>query len=113
MSSAHRRTSCRPSLAPAGLAAPVLDSVTATSARAAWEAPANPNGKIVNYTLVFLGREVFAGDGESRFATLSGLRPFTSYEIVLRACNSEHCVTSSAQLQTAEDGELLIHPIVL
>ena len=88
--------------APTGVQSPTLTALSATSISASWVEPGITNGVISRYELVrvTLGSEsviiseeiVFTGLVMS--ATVGGLRPFTNYFFVVRACTSGGCGSS-------------------
>ena len=88
--------------APTGVQSPNLMALSATSVSASWVEPGTTNGVISRYELVrvTLGSEsvivseeiVFTGLSLS--ATVMGLRPFTDYFFVVRACTSGGCGSS-------------------
>lgn len=93
---------------PSGIDPPVLQAVSSTTIQASWQQPAVTNGDISRYELVIVsvGGEptegiVFSGVGLS--ATVSDLRPFTVYSLIVRACTSGGCGSSEAtEVQTNE-----------
>ncbi|TRY59648.1 hypothetical protein DNTS_027391, partial [Danionella cerebrum] len=93
-------------------AAPVghvkLDVISETphSVRAKWEAPDEPNGKLI-YTVLFTGpgqnlssvdtetRELLATAEEGQWVPIGGLVPYSNYSVLVKACNSQDCVESA------------------
>jgi usherin len=97
--------------APTGVQSPTLTALSATSISASWVEPETTNGVISRYELVrvTIGSEsvivseeiVFTGLAMS--ATVTGLRPFTDYFFVVRACTSGGCGSSEpSSVRTSE-----------
>ncbi len=97
--------------APTGVQSPNLTALSATSISASWVEPGTTNGVISRYELVrvTIGSEsvivseevVFTGLATS--ANVTGLRPFTDYFFVVRACTSGGC--GSSELSTVRTSE--------
>ena len=90
---------------------------------ARWIIPEEPNGAILNYTVMCNGSEVMAnsmtfggsdaqlGSGENEISvTLVGLDPFTVYECSVSAATNGGVgdVAETAVARTEQDGELTI-----
>ena len=97
--------------APVGVQSPTLSAVNATSIAASWVEPMTANGVIDRYELarvmvggegaVFIEEIVFSGLALS--TTVTGLRPFTLYFFIVRACTSGGCGSSEVSfIQTLQ-----------
>ena len=97
--------------APTGVQSPTLRALSATSVSASWVVPTTTNGVISRYELVSvtLGgegvviseRTVFNGTALS--TTVTGLRPFTAYFFIVRACTDGGCGSSQpSSVETLE-----------
>ena len=97
--------------APTGVQSPSLTALSATSVSASWVEPSTTNGIISRYELlrvtlgsegvIFIQEVVFSGLALT--TNVSGLRPFTDYFFVLRACTSGGCgLSQSSSVQTLE-----------
>ncbi|XP_028328840.1 usherin isoform X1 [Gouania willdenowi] len=80
---------------------PSVNIITANSFQLSWTKPKTQNGAVREYVLKVNNEEVFRG--RDRNATLSGLQPFTSYELVLLACTSGGCTTSINKSTVTEE----------
>ena len=81
---------------PEDVSTPQLTDVDDTTITVKWQAPATPNGDILNYFVVTsLGRSERLAKDTFAF-TIPNLAPFTKYSVVLQACNAGGCGVSSA-----------------
>ena len=72
---------------------PTLTVINSTSLYVTWQEPLQPNGQIINYTLVQDGVIIFAGLQFNY--TVTNLQPFTEYSYAIQACTEQGCSTSS------------------
>lgn len=79
---------------PASVEAPHVDGATSSVLNVSWSKPATQNGQVTEYVLKLDHEEVYRG--RELGLVLSELRPHTSYRLVLSACTSGGCTTSSA-----------------
>ncbi len=75
---------------PLGIPAPSLvEPVSATAVYVEWSFPSTPNGEIDQYVLLLTSGkmdEITSGQGDGNSATVSGLKPYTVYEVRIQAC---------------------------
>ena len=101
-----------PAAAPTAIAAPRLTPLSATAISATWQPPAEPNGRIYNYTLYRDAEIVFSERQLS--ARVDGLDHWTTYTFRIQACTSNGCVTSPpATVTTLEAPPLGMEPPAL
>lgn len=79
---------------PASVEAPQVDAMTSSVLNVSWSKPATQNGQVTEYVLRLDDKEVYRG--RDLGVVLSELQPHTSYQLVLSACTSGGCTTSSA-----------------
>ena len=95
-----------PENAPEGIPAPSLSVQSATVITATWTPPTNPNGNIVHYALMLQSGttdQFTRSAGLSTSVTITGLTPFTFYDIRVQACNDGGCgVGPKSYAQTLE-----------
>ena len=72
--------------APELLDAPTLTPLTSTSFKAEWSPPQIPNGDITRYDLFVENTVIFTGLQFEYIVTL--LQPFTTYNVIIRACTT-------------------------
>lgn len=73
-----------------------------------------PNGILVNYTVLLGGTVVIATPPTALSYNVTGLSPFTPYNLSVLACTSVDCVESpSLQATTQEDGKLQSNTCIL
>lgn len=80
--------------APSSVAAPRVDGVTSSVLNVSWSKPATQNGRVTEYVLRLDDKVAYRG--RDLGVALSELQPHTSYRLVLSACTSGGCTTSSA-----------------
>ena len=80
---------------------PNVSVVSARSLNVSWQEPLQPNGNILNYTLLLDSDPVFSG--LQLQYTLNDLQPFTQYEISIQACTTKGCSESSRVYQTTPE----------
>jgi usherin len=71
--------------------APTLLSVTASDLgvlTVTWEEPTSPNGEIINYISVNDGAIMKESSGMGTKFDVSGLEPYTDYNVTVQACTS-------------------------
>jgi len=88
--------------APDNVSAPTLEVLSATSLKVTWSAPGIPNGVITKYEVLYnfqgsQGNAQIKNAGLSKELTLTGLLPYTQYEVRIRACTKEGCSTGEAR----------------
>ena len=85
---------------------PDLVTINSSAIFANWSIPGEPNGVIIQYELLITGIDgltedppmiVYSGLGSQLSATITGLMPYTSYDILLRACTSGGCNTGMSK----------------
>ncbi|KAI8479142.1 Usher syndrome 2A (autosomal recessive, mild), partial [Branchiostoma belcheri] len=85
-------TQTTPSSTPEGIPAANVTVISATVIYAEWEIPAEPNGIIQNYYIT-LNYGMEGGErravGNQLFFSVTGLTPYTEYEIRVMACTDE------------------------
>ena len=91
---------------PAGYDSIVLLEAGPRHVRISWDPPAQSNGVLVNYTVLVDGEVVAATPPSTLDYNVTGLLPFTAYNLSAIACTSAGCVESSPPLtvSTQEDG---------
>lgn len=75
-------------------------SLTAYSLYISWDPPSTPNGLIVNYTVIIGGVSIATVGADILEYNVTGLYPFTSYNISIMACNSAGCINSPLIVST-------------
>ena len=94
---------------PSGMNPPTTQPVSATSIRAEWQEPLQPNGDIHNYTLTADGEVVYAGRGFSH--VVDGLEYWTEYSLRIQACTLRGCAISTpTKVRTLEAAPLGMLP---
>ncbi|XP_029001116.1 usherin isoform X2 [Betta splendens] len=86
---------------PASVEAPTVDGITSDTMKISWSKPPTQNGEVTEYVLKLNNEEVYRGRGLN--ATLSGLLPHTSYQLVLSACTRGGCTTSTTMSTVTEE----------
>ncbi|XP_030271338.1 usherin [Sparus aurata] len=86
---------------PATVEAPTADNITSSSINISWSKPASQNGEVTEYVLKLNDEESYRG--RALTAVLSDLRPHTSYQLVLIACTSGGCTTSTTMSILTEE----------
>lgn len=80
---------------------PNVTVINSTSLYVQWEEPQQPNGNILNYTLLLDRAPVFTG--LILQYTLTNLTPFTQYSLSIQACTVQGCGNSSqTSVRTSE-----------
>ena len=88
---------------PTGLAPPTVSALSESSILVAWTQPDVPNGIIRQYNITVLPPDiVIIVTNNELFRTVSNLQPFTTYTVVLLACNSAGCAQNIGSTQTLE-----------
>ncbi|XP_074661048.1 usherin-like [Tubulanus polymorphus] len=80
------------SSSPEGILPPQLTPLSSESIKATWSKPAQPNGKILNYTLLIDDKSVYTGNKMTY--TVLGLAFFTEFRFYVRVCTSAGCTSS-------------------
>lgn len=98
---------------PEGLSSPIITVTGPSSVSIAWSPPEEPNGELVNMTLV-LFEEVSSSiiftrsilsNKSLHITDPNTLSPFTSYFAIVVACTAGGCTQSaSSEFTTEEDG---------
>ncbi|TWW67416.1 Usherin Usher syndrome type IIa protein [Takifugu flavidus] len=78
---------------PASVEPPRVNSFTSTSIDISWNKPLTQNGEVTEYLLKLNNQESYRGTDQN--TVLSGLRPHTTYQLILLACTSGGCTTST------------------
>ena len=65
-----------------------MSAVTNTSLTVAWGPPTRPNGPLHHYLVLVTGREPLRAPADTSSVTVTGLRPFTGYNVTVRACTA-------------------------
>uniref|UniRef100_A0A4W6FW95 Usherin n=1 Tax=Lates calcarifer TaxID=8187 RepID=A0A4W6FW95_LATCA len=86
---------------PATVEAPTVVTITSNSINISWSKPPTQNGEVTEYVLKLNNKEVYRGRDQN--AVLSDLRPHTSYQLVLLACTSGGCTTSTTVSAITEE----------
>lgn len=88
---------------------PVIIQYTARNVDIEWVQPNPTNGVITIYRVFANGTETVTVPGNVTRATISTLKPFTSYQFVVEACTTVGCVTSAESLiiTTDQDGRYI------
>lgn len=86
---------------PATVESPTVDSITSASINISWSKPLTQNGEVTEYVLKLNNKEAYRGRGLN--VVLSDLQPHTSYQLVLLACTSGGCTTSSTMSTITEE----------
>ncbi|XP_041351149.1 usherin-like [Gigantopelta aegis] len=89
--------------APVGLAPPILTVISDTSLRVAWTAPQNPNGEIQNYTVYVDKEQIPTNQTTPGSMILTGLEPYTVYNIYVEACTVFACTKSKVAPGTTSE----------
>lgn len=74
--------------APEGVDTPTLNIVSEEAIRVSWMAPTSPNGKITGYNVVKNGEIIETGLVLPGSYVLTGLQPYTVYEIQVQSIYS-------------------------
>ena len=87
--------------APDNVSVPTLEVLSARSIKVLWTVPGIPNGVISKYEVLynFKGAQSSAlvkDAGVAKETTLTGLLPYTLYEVRIRACTLKGCSTGEA-----------------
>lgn len=86
---------------PATVEAPTVNNITANSANISWSKPLTQNGDVTEYVLKLNQNESYSGT--ELHTVLSDLQPHTTYQLVLSACTSGGCTTSTTVSATTEE----------
>ena len=87
--------------APDNVSTATLEVLSPTSMKATWSVPGKPNGVITKYEVLYSfkgaqGNAQIRNAGLAKELTLTGLQPYTEYEVRIRACTKEGCSTGEA-----------------
>jgi usherin len=80
--------------APDGFEQAIILSKTSYSLYVTWDPPSTPNGVIINYTVIINNEPAVTLDIDRLTYNVSSLKPYTSYNISVIACNNADCVSS-------------------
>ncbi len=92
-------------------------ATSSTSLNISWYRPRYPNGIITRYDIYRyessdLSTAILtaSSSGAGLSSVVNGLKPYTSYQISVKACNSKGCTgfSSRATISTLADGKILI-----
>lgn len=86
---------------PASVEPPTVDSITSDSINISWSKPLTQNGEVTEYVLKLNSEEVYRGRDLN--TVLTDLHPHTSYQLVLLACTSGGCTTSTTISTVTEE----------
>lgn len=78
---------------PASVEPPRVDSFSSTSMEVSWSKPQTQNGEVTEYMLKLNNEQSYQGTNQS--TVLLDLQPHTAYQLVLLACTSGGCTTST------------------
>lgn len=78
-----------------------MDSITSNSIKISWSKPLTQNGEVTEYVLELNNEEAYRGGHLN--TVLSDLLPHTSYQLVLLACTSGGCTTSTTVSTVTEE----------
>ena len=96
--------------APTGFDEVIVESTQARSVFLLWEAPAQPNGVLVVYTVLQNEREIANVTPPTVDYNVTELLPYTNYQFSILACTSAGCVEGpSVDVTTNEDSEYFIN----
>ncbi|XP_076812806.1 usherin-like isoform X3 [Clavelina lepadiformis] len=89
---------------PGGIAAPLVTISGSESALVEWETPEQENGPITGYEISFPEPRIRIDDVTIRERNVTGLIPYTDYEVTITACTTGGCTQSpSASVRTDPD----------
>eukprot|EP00794_Sanderia_malayensis_P020024 gene20024-21985_t len=91
-----------PESSPEGVAVPILTAISSSELRCSWSAPAQPNGVITQYALIYNepGKDLFTVQVQLLTSYVIGrLKPYTEYEVRVQACTSKGCGTGNRSLK--------------
>lgn len=88
--------------APDNVSTPILEVLSATSMKVLWAVPGLPNGVISKYEVLYnfkgaQGNAQIKDAGVAKETVLTGLLPYTLYEVRIRACTLKGCSTGEAK----------------
>ena len=88
--------------APDNVSAPTLEVLSSTLMKVTWSVPGIPNGVITKYEVLYSfkgsqGNPQIRDAGIAKEVSLTGLLPFSEYEVRIRACTKEGCSTGEAK----------------
>ncbi|XP_035991625.1 usherin [Fundulus heteroclitus] len=86
---------------PAVVEAPAVDAITSDHINISWSKPLMLNGEVTEYVLKLNNKEAYRG--RDLKTALSGLQPYTSYQLVLLACTRGGCTTSNTITVVTEE----------
>ena len=104
---------------PTGQAPPTVTPLSESSILVSWMPPDMPNGEITVYNLTIVPSDSTQRDiliivtNNVLFRTVPGLRPFTTYTVVLLSCNSAGCAQGIGSSRTLESTPQFITPPVV
>lgn len=78
-----------------------MDSITSNSINVSWSKPLTKNGEVTEYVLKLNSKEAYRGRDLN--VLLSDLQPHTSYQLVLLACTSGGCTSSTSVSTVTEE----------
>lgn len=88
--------------APDNVSVPTLEALSATSMKVSWAAPGIPNGVISKYEVLYnfkgaQGNAQVKDAGVAKETILTGLLPYSLYEVRIRACTLKGCSTGETK----------------
>lgn len=86
---------------PATVESPTVDGITSDSINISWSKPLTQNGEVTEYVLKLNNEEAYRGRDLN--VVLSDVQPHTSYQLVLLACTSGGCTTSTTMSTVTEE----------
>lgn len=86
---------------PATVEAPTVDSITFNSINISWSKPLTKNGAVTEYVLKLNNKDAY--HGRDLNVLLTDLQPHTSYQLVLLACTSGGCTSSTTMSTVTEE----------
>lgn len=90
-------------IAPSGFDQITVLSRTAYSSFITWDPPLQPNGIILNYTIVADDNVVETVEVGILMYNVTGLQPYSTYNISVIACNSAGCIDSPPAIVTTNE----------
>ena len=90
-------------LAPANFDQTTILSTSAYGFLITWDSPATPNGLILNYTIILQCESIDTVLAVITEFNVTGLMPFSDYNISIKACNTAGCVTSFMVSTTTDE----------
>nr|XP_006813188.1 PREDICTED: usherin [Saccoglossus kowalevskii] len=87
---------------PSGLATPIVEILSSTSIRVAWQPPAQPNGEIVSYTVKMPNPRILIENVTVTEIIVEDLVPYTQYTVTVQACTGGGCTESNSVVITTD-----------